>query len=169
VALHADALGYYAWDGPTPGTVVETGRRLGPSRALHTFDAVALPDGAWWFVGSAWTGDDSRLDAAAGLLTRDEGRTWEHYTSPEMVGNSTRFERADVIDGLPAAYHPNEGWWVLRSGVLERIYRPDPPTLPDPFLDTPPLAEGTYLHRLVLGELQLVGDEGGNIWVRPIP
>ena len=166
IALHTDPLGYYAWEDNKVGTIIGSQEQMTGNRVIHAFDAIELPDGSWWFVGSGWETDASDKDRAMGFLTRDRGKTWEHYW--EGLENEfimQRLSNAKVIDGLPAAYLGTYGWAVLKDGKFEFIndtVRSIPRSLQ---VKPPNFIEDASVSETISGH-SLIGTASGDVWVR---
>lgn len=166
IALHTDPLGYYAWNDNKVGTIIGSQEQMTSNRVIHAFDATELPDGSWWFVGSGWETEASSKDRAMGFLTRDRGKTWEHYVAD--LGQDhylPRFQSAKVIDGLPAAYENVYGWQVLRDGKFEAIGDMDSGSIAVNTEKIP--GNSSYISATIscLG-YTLYGTSAGDIWVR---
>ena len=166
IALHADPLGYYAWNDNKVGTIIGSQEQMTSNRVIHALDAVELPDGSWWFVGSGWETDASAKDRAMGFLTRDRGKTWEHYWyEAGPMSGSVRFRAAKVIDGLPAAYSYSSGWVVLKDGEFEAT-NDMVSDLPNVLQIKPPAyIEDASVSRTANG-YSLIGTVGGDVWIR---
>lgn len=166
IALHTDPLGYYAWNDNKVGTIIGSQEQMTGNRIIHTFDAVELPDGSWWFVGSGWETDASDKDRAMGFLTRDRGKTWEHYWEvPPDNFYIDRFFFAKVIDGLPAAYSYLYGWVVLKDGKFEVINDKVIATPNTLQVKPPKHIEESTVSRTISG-YSLIGTAGGDVWIR---
>ena len=166
IALHTDPLGYYVWNDNKVGTIIGSQEQMTGNRVIHAFDAVELPDGSWWFVGSGWETEASDKDRAMGFLTRDRGKTWEHYVAD--LGQDhylPRFQSAKVIDGLPAAYENVYGWQVLRDGNFEPVGDMDLGSVAINKEKIP--GNSSYISATItcLG-YTLYGTSAGDVWVR---
>jgi len=178
IALHADPLGYYAWDGCTPATIVSTGKSTAQARILHASDGIMLPDGSWWIVGSGWSDDSSKYNVPLGLLSKDKGQSWEHYTvGKDIIDHpDARFLTAGYTGNVPfastQAHYPN--WFFIDdNGKLT----PDftfPSVMTDkydfkrPFKESP-IPEEKVSARLEHNNMRFVGDNEGNIFVKHLP
>ena len=166
IALHTDPLGYYAWEDNKVGTIIGSQEKMTGTRVIHALDAIELPDGSWWFVGSGWETEASDRDRAMGFLTRDRGKTWEHYWEvPPDNFYIDRFFFAKVIDGLPAAYSYLYGWVVLKDGKFEVINDKVIATPNTLQVKPPKHIEEATVSRTISG-YSLIGTAGGDVWIR---
>lgn len=166
IALHADPLGAYAWEDNKVGTIIGSQEQMTGNRVTHTFDAIELPDGSWWFVGSGWETEASAKDCAMGFLTRDRGKTWEHYWyEVEDRFDYPRLHSAKVIDGLPAAYSYSFGWLVLKDGKFEAT-NDKVSGLPNALQVKPPYYIEDASVSKTIGGYSLLGTVSGDVWIR---
>lgn len=101
-----------------------------------------------------------------GFLTRDRGKTWEHYWyEAGPMSGSVRFRATKVIDGLPAAYSYSSGWVVLKDGRFEAINDKVVVTPNALQIKPPKYITDATVSETVTG-YSLIGAASGDVWVR---